>query len=104
VVTKPVTVVSVVSVTVTAAGSSKGKATIVVKTTGGVAVPGATVTGTWTGTLKGTQSATTSSAGTATVTSAKGNRGIATFTVTKVVVGAGYAWDGVVKAGSGTIS
>jgi hypothetical protein len=103
-VSTPTVTGKIVSVTVVNAGGRKGRATIVVRTTAGASIPGATVTGTWTGALSGTQSAVTNSSGSATITSARGTRGTATFTTTKVVLPAGFTWDGVNKAASASIT
>jgi hypothetical protein len=86
-------------------GGTTANASVSIRDTSGNAVPGATVTGTWSGSVSGNASGTTGSGGTVSLTSqrAKGS-GTATFTVTGVVL-QGYAYVAAANtASSGTIS
>ena len=75
-------------------GQANAEALVTVRDDGGNLIPGAGVTGTWSGLTTGTASAVTNSAGTAVVKSArtKASSGVFTFTVTGVTL-SGYAYD-----------
>jgi PKD repeat protein len=75
-------------------GQANAEALVTVRDDGGNLIPGAGVTGTWSGLTSGTASAVTNSAGTAVVKSArtKASSGIFTFTVTGITL-SGYTYD-----------
>lgn len=76
-------------------------ADVVLVDSAGQVVPGATVTGAWSGQVKGTSSATTGATGVATMPEQRLRRsGTVGFTVRTVTLPSGYVWDGVTLSGS----
>lgn len=73
-------------------GAAQGKAVVTVKNANGVAISGATVSGTWSGIVTGSASGATTSGGSVSFTSASTKKyGALTFTVTAVTA-AGYTY------------
>jgi hypothetical protein len=93
--------VHVSAITMSTAGNKRSfnaKATVTVLNNTGVAVSGATVTGTWSGVVSATSSGTTSTSGSATLSSPKtSTSGTFTFTVTGITA-AGYSYDAAQNA------
>jgi PKD repeat protein len=77
-------------------GVRASRATVTVTDTLGRRVPGATVTGTWSGVVSATVTAKTDAYGRIVVTSPTASKsGSIRYTVTNVVMPNGWAWDGV---------
>lgn len=94
--TAPVVSIHVADITMgmtTKRSTYQAKATITVRDANGVAIPGAAVTGTWSGLVSGSSSGTTGTAGSLTLSSPTTKKtGTITFTVTGVSI-AGYAYN-----------